>query len=81
MPVEGTKQDISVALDSIVNNIMGTMSADNYAALDLDADDYAALDLSAADYMMYSTNQEGLTADDYAALGTLNSGLVYNYNS
>lgn len=80
MPLEGVKQDISVALDSIVNNIMGTMTAAQYAALDLDADAYAALDLTAAQYIMYSLYSAGLTADDYAELGTLNSGLVFNYN-
>ena len=80
MPLEGVKQEISVALDSIVNNIMGTMTADDYAELDLDADDYAALDLTAAIYMRYPLNTIGLSADDYAGLGTLNSGLVFNFN-
>lgn len=53
-PAYGFKQEISNVLTSIVNFIQGTLSADNYAALDLSADDYAALDLSAADYYSYS---------------------------
>ena len=80
MPVEGTRQDISNVLTSIVNNIMGTMTADDYADLDIDADAFAALDLTAAQYLMYPLNSIGLTADDYAGIGTLNSGLLFNFN-
>lgn len=77
MPVEGIKQNISNVLTSIINHLLGTFSASEYAALDLDADDYAALDLTAAQYMAFNVNGTGLTADDYAALNKLNSGLVH----
>lgn len=80
MPLVGVKQEISVVVDSIYNYIMGTMSAEDYELLDLSADDYAALDLSAANYMMYPINQPGLTAADYEGLGTLNSGLIFNFS-
>lgn len=77
-PLEGFKQDINVVLSNIANWLFGTLSADDYAALDLSADDYAALDLTAILYMLYNTNGT-LTADDYAALGSLNNGLTFNY--
>ena len=77
MPVEGIKQDISNVLTSIINNIMGTLTAAEYAALNLDADDYAALDLTSQQYQAYNTNGVGLTAEQYAALNMLNSGLVH----
>lgn len=80
MPLIGKKQEISVALDSIINNIMGTMTASDYAGLDMDADAYAALDITAAQYVIYPLNAPGLTADDYAALGNLNSGLIFNFS-
>lgn len=77
MPVEGIKQNISNVLTSIINNLMGTFSASDYAALDLDADDYAALDLTAQQYFAFNTNGVGLTADEYADLGVLNSRLIH----
>lgn len=80
MPLIGKKQEISVALDSIINNIMGTMTASDYAGLDMDADTYAALDITAGEYIILPLNPPGLTADDYAALGNLNSGLIFNFS-
>ena len=62
-PVYGFKQDINNVLTSIVNFVKGTMSADEFAALDLTADDYTALDITALDYYSYN-NQLG-----YVALG------------
>lgn len=53
-PAYGFKQEISNVLTSIINFIQGTLSADEYAALDLSADDYAALDITAAEYYSYS---------------------------
>ena len=53
-PTYGFRQSTSNVLTSIVNFIKGTLSADEYAALDLTADDYTALDLTAADYYSYS---------------------------
>lgn len=53
-PTYGFRQDTSNVLTSIINFIKGTLSADEYAALDLSADDYTALDLTAAEYYSYS---------------------------
>ena len=53
-PTYGFRQSTSNVLTSIVNFIKGTLSADEYAALDLTADDYTALNLTAADYYSYS---------------------------
>ena len=53
-PTYGFRQSTSNVITSIVNFIKGTLSADEYAALDLTADDYTALDLTAADYYSYS---------------------------
>ena len=53
-PAYGFRQEISNVLTSIINFIQGTLSADEYAALDMSADDYTALDISAAEYYSYS---------------------------
>lgn len=44
------------ALCSVIEFIKGTMSADDYAALNLTADDYDALDITAADYYSYAAD-------------------------
>lgn len=53
-PTYGFKQEISNVLTSIINYIEGTLSANEYSALDFTADDYTALNLSASDYYSYS---------------------------
>lgn len=77
-PTYGFKQEINNVLTSIINFIKGTMSADEYSALDIDADGYSALDLSANDY--YSFNNQlgyigpggnGLSAEQYSSLQIL----------
>ena len=77
-PVYGFKQEINNVLTSIINFIKGTMSADEYTALDIDADEYSALDLSANDYYSYNnpeapvvTGGNGLSADQYSSLQIL----------
>lgn len=73
-PVYGFKQEISNVLTSIVNFIKETISANDYALLDLSADDYASLDLTANDYYSFNTNKyvreggSGLTSDEYSSL-------------
>ncbi len=75
-PVYGFKQEINNVLTSIVNFIKGTMSADEYTALDIDAEDYSGLDLTAADYYSYGSNPSGvvgtggtgLTSEQYSTL-------------
>ena len=77
-PTYGFKQEINNVLTSIINFIKGTMSADEYSALDIDADGYTALDLSANDYYSYNnpkapvvTGGNGLSADQYSSLQIL----------
>ena len=78
-PVFGFKQEINNVLTSIVNFIKGTMSADEYTALDIDAEDYSGLDLTAADYYSYGSNPSGvvgtggtgLTSEQYSTLQIL----------
>ena len=77
-PIFGFKQEINNVLTSIINFIKGTMSADEYTALDIDADEYSALDLSANDYYSYNnpeapvvTGGNGLSADQYSSLQIL----------
>lgn len=74
-PVYGFKQNINNVFTSIVNFIKGTMSANDYTALDLDADAYTALDLTAEEYYSYNNTYgllalggEGLTASQYATI-------------
>ena len=75
-PTYGFRQEISNVLTSIVNFIKGTMSADEYTALDLTADEYTALDLTCLDYYSYnsqigflSLGRSGLTASQYSEIG------------
>lgn len=75
-PLFGFKQEISVAMDSIVGLIMGTMNATEYASLGLSADDYTALGLTAAQYIFYNTNGTGIDASEYASINKLGSGLL-----
>lgn len=77
-PVYGFKQEISNVLTSIVNFVKGTLSADEFAALDITADDYTALDLTADDYYSYNNSLgyigvggAGLTANQYSELHVL----------
>lgn len=74
-PVYGFKQEINNVLTSIVNFVKGTMSADEFAALDLTADDYTALDITALDYYSYNNQLgyialggAGLTSAEYSTL-------------
>lgn len=53
-PVEGFRQEISNVLTSIINNVFNTITADEYASLDMTADDYLALDLTASGYQKYN---------------------------
>lgn len=76
-PAFGFRQDINVVLTSILNAIMDTLTADEYAALDLDADGYALLDLSAWDYFSFMADEgylkldgNGITAGQYASITT-----------
>lgn len=78
-PTYGFKQEISNVLTGIVDFIKGTMSADEYTALDIDAEDYSALDLTAEEYYSYGSNPSGivgtggtgLTSEQYSTLQIL----------
>lgn len=77
-PTFGFKQEINNVLTSIVNFVKGTMSADEYTALDIDADAYTALDISAAEYYSYNnslgyigTGGSGLSSTEYSSLQVL----------
>ena len=75
-PLWGIRQAVGNVLTSIINYMMGTLTATEYSALDLDADAYSNLDLTAEAYYTYNVNGSGLTADDYSAISHLNSGLL-----
>lgn len=85
MPVSGYKQEVSNAMTEAVNYIMGTMTADAYAGLDMSADDYAKLSLDNNQYRRYYkadgdlkpalhefmvSNGEGITSGTYKTLQT-----------
>lgn len=77
-PVYGFKQNISNVLTSIINYIKGTMSADDYTALELTADDYTTLDISALDYYSFNSQNgllglggNGITASQYSTITTI----------
>ena len=80
MPLSGVKQETSVALSEAVNAVFDTLSASEYASMDLDADTYYALDLTANEYrrlnsdgdltqrIIHSAHGAGLTAEEYSKL-------------
>lgn len=80
MPLSGVKQETSVALSEAVNTVFDTLSASEYAGMDLDADAYYALDLTANEYrrlnsdgdltqrIRHSAHGAGLTAEEYSKL-------------
>lgn len=80
MPVSGSRQNVSVALSDSLTFILNTMTASEYAALDLSAEEYAALDITSKEYLLlnndlgirsgvyYSTTGTGLTAEQYSKL-------------
>ena len=81
-PAYGWKQEINNVLTSIVDFTCGTLSASEYASLDLDADTYASLDLTSMDYFRFNPNSPsgfvevnplgmGLTVDQYHHLQTV----------
>ena len=55
-PAYGFRQELSNVLTSIINFVKNTLSASEYAALDMTADEYAALDLTSMDYFSYNPN-------------------------
>ena len=76
-PTFGWRQEISNVLTSIVNEIMDTLTATEYSALELDADAYSALSLTAFDYYNYNTDRgylrlggDGITASQYSSITT-----------
>ena len=78
-PSYGFRQSIDNVLTSIINYIKGTLTANEYTALDLTADEYTDLNLTASDYYSYNSNQgyiglggNGLTAIQYSQLDVLN---------
>lgn len=81
-PAYGWKQEINNVLTSIVDFTCRTLSASEYASLDLDADTYASLDLTSMDYFRFNPNSPsgfievnplgmGLTVDQYHHLQTV----------
>lgn len=76
-PITGIRQTLYVILDSIVNFLCGTMSASQYASLDLTVDEYSSLDLSAEGYLKYNP----FIGSGYVSVDPAGSGLtVEQYN-
>ena len=75
-PVLMLRQNISNVLTSIINFMLGTLSASEYAALDLTAEEYSNLDLTSEEYYSYNTNESGLSASEYAAISKLQSNML-----
>lgn len=81
-PAYGWRQEINNVLTSIVDFLAGTMSASEYAELELTADEYAQLELSSEQYFRYNPfvpegyvkvdpNGIGLTVEQYSHLQTV----------
>lgn len=64
--ISGIKKAISNALSEIVTFILGTLTNDEYAALDITNDEYAALDLTNEGYLLYNASNRGLTNTEYS---------------
>lgn len=76
-PVSGMRQNVSNVLTEIMNFLLGTMTATEYAAMDLTATEYSNLDLTSEEYYSYNeANEVGLAASDYAAISKLPSNFL-----
>lgn len=76
-PVSGKRQNVSNVLTEIMNFLLGTMTATQYAAMDLTATEYSNLDLTSEEYYSYNeANEVGLAASDYAAISKLPSNFL-----
>ena len=75
-PIRGIRQNVSNVLTGIINFFLGTMTASEYAAMDLTADEYSNLDLTSEEYYSYNMNESGLTASEYAAISKLQSNFL-----
>ena len=76
-PVSGKRQNVSNVLTEIMNFLLGTMTATEYAAMDLTASEYSNLDLTSEEYYSYNVaNEVGLSASDYAAISKLPSNFL-----
>ena len=76
-PVSGKRQNVSNVLTEIMNFLLGTMTATEYAAMDLTASEYSNLDLTSEEYYSYNVaNEVGLAASDYAAISKLPSNFL-----
>ena len=76
-PVSGKRQNVSNVLTEIMNFLLGTMTASEYAAMDLTATEYSNLDLTSEEYYSYNVaNEVGLAASDYAAISKLPSNFL-----
>lgn len=76
-PVSGKRQNVSNVLTEIMNFLLGTMTASEYAAMDLTASEYSNLDLTSEEYYSYNeANEVGLAASDYAAISKLPSNFL-----
>lgn len=76
-PVSGKRQNVSNVLTEIMNFLLGTMTASEYAAMDLTASEYSNLDLTSEEYYSYNeSNEVGLSASDYAAISKLPSNFL-----
>ena len=71
-PVYGFEQEISNVLTSIVNFLCNTLSATEYANMDLTAEEYATLNLTADDYYRYNPT----ISRGYVQVSDLGSGLT-----
>ena len=80
MPDAGVRQSIENACSDALTAAIGTLTVDEFAALDLDADNYAALNLTAHQYLFLDSNgalndhvyrndlSTGITVDQYSEL-------------
>lgn len=77
-PAYGFKQELNNVLTSIINFCKGTMSANEYTALNITADEYTALNITANEYYSYGNSQgvlalggDGITAGQYSTIHTI----------
>ena len=65
-PISGLYKKISHAISEAVTFMLGSLTCDEYAALNLTSDDYAALDLTSIDYLKLGQNDTTLTSNEYS---------------
>ena len=65
-PISGLKKKISHAISELLEFIVGALTVNEFAGLDMTCDEFAALDYSCIDFLLGNDSNKGLTASEFS---------------